>query len=64
MLKEYFSVEIDREGQLLALPQIIEGYIPQIDGLATFILRLATEVELSKTSFTFCLFRVCLCLCL
>jgi hypothetical protein len=45
MLKEYFSVDIDSEGQLVALPQIIEGYIPQIDGLASFILRLATEVE-------------------
>lgn len=64
MLKEYFSVDIDSEGQLLALPQIIEGYVPQIEGLATFILRLATEVRsrvhspLLSLSFSLTLFYV------
>jgi len=45
MLKEYFSFEVDADGNLLSLPQIIEGYVPDIGALATFILRMGTEVE-------------------
>eukprot|EP01126_Amoeba_proteus_P061080 TRINITY_DN8158_c0_g1_i2.p1 TRINITY_DN8158_c0_g1~~TRINITY_DN8158_c0_g1_i2.p1 ORF type:complete len:269 (-),score=72.73 TRINITY_DN8158_c0_g1_i2:72-878(-) len=45
MLQEYFRMTIDDEGHLLTLPQILPSYKPEIGAMATFILRLGTEVE-------------------
>ncbi|KAM4687276.1 DNA mismatch repair protein Mlh1 isoform 2-T2 [Discoglossus pictus] len=45
MLKDYFSLEIDEEGRLTGLPLLIDNYIPPMEGLPMFILRLATEVN-------------------
>ncbi|KAM4706099.1 DNA mismatch repair protein Mlh1 isoform 2-T2 [Rhinophrynus dorsalis] len=45
MLKDYFSLEIDEEGNLTGLPLLIDNYIPPLEGLPMFILRLATEVN-------------------
>ncbi|OXB83219.1 UNVERIFIED_CONTAM: hypothetical protein H355_001971 [Colinus virginianus] len=45
MLKDYFSLEIDEEGNLTGLPLLIDSYIPLLEGLPMFILRLATEVN-------------------
>jgi DNA mismatch repair protein MLH1 len=45
MLKEYFNIQIDDDGNLVGLPLLIDNYVPDIDALATFILRLGTEVE-------------------
>ncbi|NXN99383.1 MLH1 protein, partial [Rhinopomastus cyanomelas] len=45
MLKDYFSLEIDEEGNLTGLPLLIENYVPPLAGLPMFILRLATEVN-------------------
>jgi DNA mismatch repair protein MLH1 len=45
MLQEYYRMTIDNEGNLLTLPQIIPGYMPEVGALATFMLRLSTEVE-------------------
>ncbi|XP_033917892.1 DNA mismatch repair protein Mlh1 isoform X2 [Melopsittacus undulatus] len=45
MLKEYFSLEIDQEGNLVGLPLLLENYVPPLQGLPMFILRLATEVS-------------------
>lgn len=39
MMKEYFSMTIDEEGNLLTLPQILPSYKPEIGAMATFILR-------------------------
>ncbi|KAG8572412.1 hypothetical protein GDO81_012037 [Engystomops pustulosus] len=44
MLKDYFSLEIDEEGNLTGLPLLLDNYIPLLEGLPMFILRLATEV--------------------
>ncbi|XP_060542055.1 DNA mismatch repair protein Mlh1 isoform X3 [Pantherophis guttatus] len=44
MLKDYFSLEID-EGNLIGLPLLIDNYVPPLEGLPMFILRLATEVN-------------------
>ncbi|XP_055959466.1 DNA mismatch repair protein Mlh1 [Patella vulgata] len=44
MLEEYFSIEIDKEGNLLTLPMLLDNYQPMLDGLPMYILRLATEV--------------------
>ena len=44
MLKDYFSFEINKDGQIILLPLLLEGYIPNMDKLPVFLLRLATEV--------------------
>ncbi|KAL4222892.1 DNA mismatch repair protein [Mactra antiquata] len=45
MLQDYFSMEIDQEGKLHTLPLVLDDYIPDLDRLPMFILRLATEVN-------------------
>ncbi|KAL2082885.1 hypothetical protein ACEWY4_020658 [Coilia grayii] len=45
MLGDYFSVEIDEEGNLSGLPLLLDRYVPAMEGLPMFILRLATEVN-------------------
>ncbi|KAK3727044.1 hypothetical protein QZH41_012541 [Actinostola sp. cb2023] len=45
MLLDYFSIEIDSDGNLCSLPLLIDNYVPNFFGLPMFILRLATEVE-------------------
>ncbi|XP_076651260.1 DNA mismatch repair ATPase Mlh1 [Halictus rubicundus] len=47
MLKEYFSIVIDKRGNLKSLPVLLEKYFPYEAGLPLYILRLATEVEWS-----------------
>ncbi|XP_068597667.1 DNA mismatch repair protein Mlh1 [Brachionichthys hirsutus] len=45
MLEDYFSVEIDQDGNLTGLPLLLDRYTPVMEGLPLFILRLATEVN-------------------
>ncbi|NXI38227.1 MLH1 protein, partial [Galbula dea] len=45
MLKDYFSLEIDEEGNIIGLPLLLDNYVPPLEGLPMFILRLATEVN-------------------
>ncbi|XP_061108454.1 DNA mismatch repair protein Mlh1 isoform X2 [Conger conger] len=45
MLEDYFSMEIDQDGNLTGLPLVLDNYIPPMEGLPMFILRLATEVN-------------------
>ncbi|XP_062970854.1 DNA mismatch repair protein Mlh1 isoform X1 [Cynocephalus volans] len=45
MLADYFSLEIDEKGNLIGLPLLIDNYVPPLEGLPIFILRLATEVN-------------------
>jgi len=45
MLTEYFSIKIDADGRLCGIPSIIDGYVPDLDGIPMFLLRLATEVN-------------------
>nr|XP_022306546.1 DNA mismatch repair protein Mlh1-like [Crassostrea virginica] len=57
MLSDYFSMEIDQEGNLCTLPLLLEHYTPNMEGLPMFVLRLATEVnwDEEKNCFhTFC----------
>ena len=44
MLADYFSLEIDAVGNLKSLPLLLDDYVPNLNGLPMFILRLATEV--------------------
>uniref|UniRef100_UPI003AAC1480 DNA mismatch repair protein Mlh1 n=1 Tax=Centroberyx gerrardi TaxID=166262 RepID=UPI003AAC1480 len=45
MLGDYFSMEIDQEGNLTGLPLLVDKYTPLMEGLPMFVLRLATEVN-------------------
>ncbi|XP_062851880.1 DNA mismatch repair protein Mlh1 [Trichomycterus rosablanca] len=45
MLEDYFSVDIDEDGNLTGLPLLLDNYTPAMEGLPLFILRLATEVN-------------------
>ncbi|XP_067888372.1 DNA mismatch repair protein Mlh1 isoform X3 [Heterodontus francisci] len=45
MLQDYFSIGIDEEGNLTGLPLLLENYVPALEGLPMFILRLATESQ-------------------
>ncbi|KAG1176717.1 hypothetical protein G6F70_003085 [Rhizopus microsporus] len=45
MLKEYFSMTISPDGLLLGLPMMVKDYVPCMDKLPLFLLRLGTEVD-------------------
>ncbi|EGC34291.1 hypothetical protein DICPUDRAFT_55923 [Dictyostelium purpureum] len=45
LLKEYFSIEIDDQGMLTSIPQVLDHYVPCTDNLPIFLLKLSTEVE-------------------
>lgn len=44
MLLEYLSIEV-RDGCLCTLPQLVEGYVPPLNGLPSFIRRLVERVD-------------------
>ncbi|CAK1541054.1 unnamed protein product [Leptosia nina] len=45
MLLEYFSLEMNAEGELLALPLLLDGHTPFMGALPTYLVRLVTEVN-------------------
>ncbi|XP_045486061.1 DNA mismatch repair protein Mlh1 [Pieris rapae] len=45
MLLEYFSFELNDEGELLALPLLLDGHTPFMGALPTYLVRLVTEVN-------------------
>jgi DNA mismatch repair protein MLH1 len=45
MLDDYFSIQIDDQGQMLGIPMLLEGYIPDLNQLPMFVLRVATNVD-------------------
>lgn len=45
MMKEYFSIVIDKKGNLKSLPILLDQYYPNEAGIPLYILRLATEVD-------------------
>jgi hypothetical protein len=44
MLHEYFSIRVSENGELLSIPMLIKNYVPTLDKLPLFLLRLGTEV--------------------
>ena len=44
MLMDYFSVEINENGELTALPILLDNYVPDWNKLPMLLLRLASEV--------------------
>ncbi|CAG4978872.1 unnamed protein product [Colias eurytheme] len=45
MLQEYFSFEVNENGELLALPLLLDGHTPFMGALPTYLVRLVTEVN-------------------
>ncbi|KAL3158286.1 DNA mismatch repair protein [Trebouxia sp. C0009 RCD-2024] len=45
LLQECFAIEITSEGLLTGLPQLIEGYCPDLNRLPQFVLQLARDVD-------------------
>ena len=45
MLDDYFSLKIGSDGLLHSLPLLLDGFIPDLNGIPYLILRLATEVN-------------------
>ncbi|XP_050545512.1 DNA mismatch repair protein Mlh1 isoform X2 [Daktulosphaira vitifoliae] len=48
MLNDYFSIEIDSDANILSIPLLLEGYLPDLNGLPLYLLRLASEVDWSS----------------
>ena len=45
MLQACFGICIDEASKICGLPQLIEGYVPNLDQLPQFILGLARDVD-------------------
>ncbi|XP_069989934.1 DNA mismatch repair protein Mlh1 [Penaeus vannamei] len=45
MLDDYFSLQIDEDGKIITLPYLLDDYVPGMEGLPMYVLRLATEVD-------------------
>ncbi|KAG0123716.1 hypothetical protein HOY82DRAFT_574559 [Tuber indicum] len=45
LLKEYFSMEITEQGELVSIPLLLKGYMPSLGKLPSFILRLGPNVD-------------------
>lgn len=48
MLEDYFSMELDSDGNLVSIPLLLDNFSPPMEGLPMFVLRLATEVDWDK----------------
>ncbi|CAH7666286.1 hypothetical protein PPACK8108_LOCUS626 [Phakopsora pachyrhizi] len=45
MLEEYFSLKIDGQGHLETLPIVLPGYVPDMERLPLFLIRVAVECD-------------------
>ncbi|TPX70555.1 hypothetical protein SpCBS45565_g01692 [Spizellomyces sp. 'palustris'] len=45
MLLEYFAFHISEAGEILSLPVLLRGYVPNVDKLPLFLLRIGSEVD-------------------
>lgn len=46
MLAEYFSLDISESGLIYSLPLLLRDYIPNLDYLPMFLMRLGPQVRL------------------
>ena len=53
MLSDYFSLEIDSDGNMCTIPMLLDGYVPDLNRLPFFIMRLVTEVEWEEETHCF-----------
>lgn len=62
MLRDYFSVDINDEGELVSIPMLLKGYTPCLGKLPSFLLRLGPNVSLTFSlffNFFFCFASSC-----
>jgi DNA mismatch repair protein MLH1 len=52
MLEEYFLLEITEMGLVKSLPLLLKGYLPNLDKLPLFLMRLGPQVYALYGSFT------------
>jgi hypothetical protein len=52
MLRDYFSVDINDEGELVSIPMLLKGYSPCLGKLPSFLLRLGPNVSLTFSLFS------------
>jgi DNA mismatch repair protein MLH1 len=45
MLRDYFSIEIDDDGNLVSIPLLLKGYVPCLGKIPAFLLRLGPNVS-------------------
>lgn len=45
MLSEYFSFDISEDGRVLSLPLLLQDYVPNLDNLPNFLMRLGPQVN-------------------
>jgi len=45
MLRDYFSFEINDDGELVSIPLLLKGYMPSLGKLPAFLLRLGPNVS-------------------
>ncbi|PPR02265.1 hypothetical protein CVT24_011614 [Panaeolus cyanescens] len=48
MLSEYFSLDITEDGDVTSLPLLLQGYLPNLDNLPNFLMRLGPQVDWSS----------------
>ena len=51
MLAEYFSLEVSETGLLESIPLLLKDYVPNLDRLPEFLVRLGPQVCLKSISF-------------
>jgi DNA mismatch repair protein MLH1 len=59
MLREYFSIDIDEQGNLCSLPLVIDQYTPDMDCLPRFVLNLGNNVSVCNQKLVTCLMCNC-----
>ncbi|KAF8532221.1 hypothetical protein BDD12DRAFT_919487 [Trichophaea hybrida] len=45
MLRDYFSIDINDDGELISIPLLLKGYMPCLGKLPSFLLRLGPNVD-------------------
>lgn len=45
MLEKYFTMDVSEDGRLCSIPMLLKDYVPTLDRLPLFLLRLGTEVS-------------------
>lgn len=58
MLAEYFALTISDSGLVESLPLLLRDYIPNLDNLPSFLMRLGPQVSICLSAFVACLINV------
>ena len=58
MLAEYFALTISDSGLVESLPLLLRDYIPNLDNLPSFLMRLGPQVSIYLPAFVACLINL------